>query len=254
VDKFFGLEENFALLAAWRENIFCFYPEPGALALDKQNRFSIPLHMNQDLEALSLIQDLPGGDFELFKAALHTLTSKTFIIRGLEKEQELYDFTVRNSALFEAWFSCMDASLTRDESLGVIAFRGSGNTRLHFSREEICAVLTFRLLYEEKKLEVSLTSFPVITINDFQQKFNALTGEAIKKTALNRVITRLSSCKLISVETRDYADPDGIIQLYPSIPLSIDRASLDEALALLGNKTAEDEDDAELSIDMAEGE
>jgi hypothetical protein len=56
--------------------------------------------------------------------------SKTFIIRGIDKERELYDFAIRNIGIFEAWFLCMDTSLVRDESLGVIAFRGSGNTRL----------------------------------------------------------------------------------------------------------------------------
>ena len=196
--------------------------------------------MNQDLDALPLIRDLSSEEFELFKTALHTLTSKTFIIRGIDRERELYDFTIRNTALFEAWFACMDAILVRDESLGVIAFRGSGSTRLYFSKDEICAVLVLRLLYEDKKLEVSLTKFPVVSIRDFQDKYNAMTGEEIKKTALIKVLSRLSSCKLVSVESQDYADPEGIIQLYPSIPLSIDRNALDEAVAILGKKSNED--------------
>ena len=192
--------------------------------------------MNQDLDALLLIRELSSGEFERFKTALHTLTSKTFIIRGIDKERELYDFTIRNIALFEAWFFCMDANVARDESLGVIAFRGSGNTRLFFTKDEICAALVLRLIYEEKRLDVTLTKFPVISIRDFQDKYNAMTGEEIKKTALIKVLSRLSSCKLISIEAHDYADPDGIIQLYPSIPFSIDRAALDEAIALLENK------------------
>jgi hypothetical protein len=137
----------------------------------------------------------------------------------------------------------MDASLVRDESLGVIAFRGSGNTRLYFTKDEICAVLVLRLLYEDKKLEVTLTKFPVVSVRDFQDKYNAMTGDEIKKTALINVLRRLSSCKLVSVESQDYADPEGIIQLYPSIPLSIDRNALDEAVALLGDKG--DGEDAE---------
>jgi len=204
--------------------------------------------MNQDLDALSLIRDLSSDEFERFKSALHILTSKTFIIHGVDKERELYDFTIRNAALFEAWFSCMNAILVRDESLGVIAFRGSGNTRLYFSKDEICAVLVLRLLYEEKRFEVSLTKFPIVSIRDFQDKYNAMTGEDIKKTALIKVLTRLSSCKLISIESQDYADPEGIIQLYPSIPLSIDRTALDEAVRILGNKAETGE---ETSADLA---
>jgi hypothetical protein len=192
--------------------------------------------MNRDLDALGLIRDLSPSEFELFKAALNVFTSKTFIIRGIDRERELYNFTLRNIALFEAWFSCMDASLAHDENLGVIAFRGSGKTRLHFSREEICAVLALRLLYEEKKLEVSLAAFPVAAIADFQQKYNAMTGEEIKKTALVNVLRRLSSCKLIAVDSQDYADPGGLIRLYPSIPLCVNRDALDDAIAFLENR------------------
>ena len=197
--------------------------------------------MNQDLDALTLIRDLSSDEFERLKTALHILTSKTFIIRGIDKEQELYDFTIRNITLFETWFSCMDAVLVRDESLGVIAFRGSGNTRLRFSRDEICAVLVLRLVYEDKRLEVSLHKFPVVSVREFQDKYNAMTGEEIKKTALIKVLSRLSSCKLISIQSNDYADPEAIIQLYPSIPLSIDRTALDEAVSLLGKNSNVDE-------------
>jgi hypothetical protein len=201
--------------------------------------------MNRDLDALVLIRDLSSDDFERFKTAVQILVSKTFIIRGIDKERDIYDFTVRNIVLFETWFSCMDASLIRDESLGVVAFRGSGNTRLYFSKDEICAVLVLRLLYEDKKLEVTLTKFPVVTVREFQDKYNAMTGEDIKKTALIKVLTRLSSCKLVSVTTQDYADPEGGILLYPSIPLSIDRNALDEAIAILEGKDSTDEEQEE---------
>jgi hypothetical protein len=201
--------------------------------------------MKDELNALGLIRELSNDEFERFKTAVQVLTSKTFIIRGIDKERELYDFTIRNIALFEAWFSCMDASVVRDESLGVIAFRGSGNTRLFFSKDEICAVLVLRLLYEDKKLEVTLTKFPYVYVRDFQDKFNAMTGEEIKKTALIKVLTRLSSCKLVSIESQDYADPEGIIQLYPSIPLSIDRNALDTAVAILENRDSAAEETEE---------
>lgn len=189
--------------------------------------------MNQDLADLSLIQELNAGDFERFKAAIRILCSKTFIIRGLEKERDLYHFTVRNIKLFEAWFSCMDVTLVRDENAGVVAFRGTSGSRLFFSREEICAVLVLRMLYEDKKLEVSLTAFPALSVADFQQKYNAMTGDEIKKTALVNVLRRLASCKLIGLESKECADPEGIIQLYPSIPLCVNRDALDEGIAFL---------------------
>ncbi|MDR1108485.1 MAG: DUF4194 domain-containing protein, partial [Spirochaetaceae bacterium] len=120
--------------------------------------------MIRDLDGLSLITELTDEDFDLFKSAVRTLLTKTFIIRGIQKEAELYDFTIRNSELFDAWFSCMDAVLIRDESLGVVCFRGGGDTRLRLGREETCAILIARLLYEEKRAELSLTAFPTVTV------------------------------------------------------------------------------------------
>ena len=196
--------------------------------------------MNRDLDALVLIRELTSDDFERFRNAVQILTSKTFIIRGIDKEREVYDFTIRNIALFEAWFSCMDANLVRDESLGVIAFRGSANNRLYFSNDEIYSALVLRRLYEDKRQEVTLTKFPVVTVREFQEKYNALVGDEIKKTPLVKVLKRLSTCKLVSIESKDYTDSEAIMQLYPSIPISIDRNALDSAEAILKNKGGAD--------------
>jgi hypothetical protein len=197
-----------------------------------------------DLEGLTLIAELTEGDFDLFKTAVRTLLTRTFIIRGIEREEELYDFTIRNSGLFDAWFSCMDAGLVRDEGLGVICFRGGGDTRLRLGREETCALLTARLLYEEKRAELSLTAFPTITVFDFVQRYNVLVGDEIKKTRLIEVMRRLQSFRLIETDSRDPSDGEGIIILYPSLAMSVDRDSIDELLQSLARKekTEEEED------------
>jgi hypothetical protein len=190
-------------------------------------------------EGLSLITELTDGDFDLFKTAVRTLLTRTFIIRGIGKEEELYDFTIRNSSLFDGWFSCMDAALVRDEGLGVICFRGSGDTRLRLGREETCALLTARLLYEEKRAELSLTAFPTVTVFDFVQKYNVMVGDEIKKTRLIEVLRRLQSHKLVEVDSQELSDPDALIILYPSLAMSVDRDSIDELLSSLSHKEKE---------------
>ena len=196
--------------------------------------------MIRDLEGLHLITELTEADFDLFKSAVHTLLAKTFIIRGAGRDEVLYDFTIRNSSLFDAWFSCMDAGLIRDEGLGVVCFRGGGDTRLRLGREETCALLTARLLYEEKRTELSLAAFPAVTVFDFVQRYNVMVGEEIKKTRLVEVLRRLQTHKLIDTDSRDLSDGEGLIVLYPSLAMSVDRDSIDELLASLARteKTA----------------
>jgi hypothetical protein len=202
--------------------------------------------MSNDLEGLTLITELVDNDFDLFKIAVRTLLTKTFIIRGIDKEEALYDFTIRNSSLFDSWFSCMDASLVRDEGLGVICFRGGGDTRLRLGREETCALLTARLLYEEKRVELSLTAFPTVTVFDFVQKYNVMVGDEIKKTRLIEVLRRLQSHKLVEVDSQDRSDMEGMIILYPSLAMSVDRDSIDELLMSLAHKGKTGGGEAEL--------
>jgi hypothetical protein len=192
--------------------------------------------VKSEVEYISRITELTDDEFDLFQASLKTLLSRTFIIRGKEHEEALYDFAIRNMPLYDAWFSCMDAKIIKDESLGVIAFRGGAGTRLRLGREETCALLVFRLLYEEKRTELSLTSFPSVTVFDFVEKYNAMTNGSLKKTRLLEVLRRLQSHKLIEALASDITDGDGLIVLYPSLAISVDRDSIDELLSTLASK------------------
>ncbi|GMO21925.1 MAG: hypothetical protein Ta2B_00810 [Termitinemataceae bacterium] len=196
--------------------------------------------MISELNVLPMISELTVSDFDMFKKAVRTLVAKTFIIRGIQKEEELYDFVIRNIALFDAYFLCMDAIVMRDESLGVISFRGDGDTRLRLNREETCALLVARLLYEEKRAELTLTAFPTVTVEDFIQKYNALTDDVLKKTRIAELLRRLQTHKLIDVTSNEITDTSGVIILYPSITMSVDRDSIDEMIAGMKSKTRDD--------------
>jgi hypothetical protein len=209
--------------------------------------------MKSEIEYISRIVELTDSEFDLFKASLRMLLSKTFIIRGREQEEELYDFAVRNIPIYDAWFSCMDAGIVKDESLGVIAFRGGSGARLRLSREETCALLVFRLLYEEKRVELSLTSFPSVTVLDFTQKYDAMTNGTLKKTRLEEILRRLQAHKLIDVLSSDLSDAESLIVLYPSLAVSVNKDSIDELLSSLPGKTGGDgADTLEDTVDAAE--
>ncbi|MDR0876707.1 MAG: DUF4194 domain-containing protein [Treponema sp.] len=197
--------------------------------------------MIQDLQGLSLITELTAGEFDLFKTAVHTLLAKTFIIRGLEKEKDLYDFTIRNLSLFDAYFSCMDGKLIRDETLGVVSFRGGGDTRVRLGREETCAFLIARLLYEEKRAELFLTAFPTVRIGDFVDRYNAMTDEKLGKTRQQEIFRRLQSYKVIAFDKPDFTDPEGTMILYPSLAMGIDRDGIDELMAQLSPKKGDEQ-------------
>jgi hypothetical protein len=196
--------------------------------------------VRREIYEIGRIAELSEDEFDLFSQSLKTLLSKTFIIRGIDRDESIYNFTIRNIPLFDAWLSCMDADLFRDEGLGIITFRGDSGIRLRLNLEETCALLTFRLLYEEKRTEVYLTSFPTVTIFDFVRKYEGITGGTLKKTRLTEMLRRLSAYKLIGVHSEDLADMDSVILLYPSIAVSVSLDSIEELLKQVNSGEGKD--------------
>lgn len=201
--------------------------------------------MIQELESLGDVAHLDEEDFGLFTRTVRELISRSFILRGVD--ERLYDFAVRNFGILEPYFSCMGAQLRKDEGLGVVAWRGGAETRFHLGREETCALLVLRLLYEEKRNEISLTDFPTITVFDFVQRYRATTETELKKTRLAETFRRFSSMKLIK-PPRDETEPDGQILLYPSLALVLDEDGIREILAyILAGADASTRDSAAVS-------
>jgi hypothetical protein len=186
--------------------------------------------MNTDSAELSLIGDLDDEERDLFSDAAQTLLARTFIIRGTGKNDRLWDFSIRNIRLLEAWFACANLSLKRDEGLGVIALKAPHEMRARLGKEETCALLVARLLFEEKQAELTLAKFPSVRSFDFAQRYRAITGTELKKTRLVEILRKFAASQLMGIPA-DPADPEGILVLYPSIALTLDQTGIDEILA-----------------------
>jgi hypothetical protein len=201
---------------------------------------------------LAPIGTLTDPDFDRFSEAVTALLSRSFIVRGIEKEERLYDFSIRNMALLEAWFSCAGITLKRDEGLGVIACRAVPGMKIRFSLEDTCTLLTLRLLYEEKRGELSLARHPSVSVFDFMSRYRALTDRELAKTKLFDILRRMASHRLVAL-TGDATDPECAVVLYPSLALALDQAGIDETLAAIerekGVAAAEPE-----NTDTADGE
>lgn len=188
--------------------------------------------MKPEPSQLALIGELSDSEFDSFRSCARALLSRTFIMRGAEKEERLYEFAIRNIRLLELWFSCADMELRRDEGLGVIACRGSHEMRARLGREETAALLVARLIYEEQRGALRLSRFPSTTTGDFIRRFASITGLEPKKTRMADTFRRLSFFRLISLSS-DPSDPEGTIVLYPSLALALDQESIEEIEAAL---------------------
>lgn len=203
---------------------------------------------------ISEIDELSDRDFEIFQNSVHALLNSSFIIRGLDEHKKYYQFILSNLKLVEAYLYCAGLSLNYDESIGIISRSGTPSDRISLGIEETVSLLVLRLIYEEKRHDISLGEFPVICVRDFLEKQGILSKRQIKKTRFREILRRFQALKLISIKG-DETDPETTIQLYPSIPFALDGQAVNEICTRISMLDADSGDtlDSELIPEEQEG-
>lgn len=179
------------------------------------------------IDDIKLILDYDEAERDLFRQAVHRLFSTSFILRGIKEDEDVYSFVVRNRDAVEAYCECAGWVLRVDETLGVVSWKGPSPARLLLSKDDTILLVIARLLYEEKRNELSLLDFPVTTVGDIMEKYRALTGDQMKKTRLADVLRRLTRLKLIRPLKGDLVGETQVV-LYPSLAMALDSTAVQE--------------------------
>jgi uncharacterized protein DUF4194 len=130
--------------------------------------------------------------------------------------------------------------------------RGAPSARLNLNLDETLSILVFRLLYEEKRNDISLHEHATVHLQDFQEMHKIITDRPLKKTRLREIIRRFQSLKLIK-NNGDDINPESLIILYPSLAFALDGQSIDDIYSRIESlkKTITFENN-ELEIDSEE--
>ena len=186
------------------------------------------------MDNIADILKLDDKERDLFKRSVNAFFTGSFIIRGLESDSKLYRFVISNYKLFESYFDCAGWSLNKDENLGVISWQGAPAARLNLNLEETLSLLVFRLLYEEKRNDISLHEYPSIHLLDFQEMYKIVTDRLLKKTRLGEIVRRFQTLKLIKNIGED-VNPESVIILYPTLAFALDGQSIDDMYSRIDN-------------------
>ncbi len=203
---------------------------------------------------ISDIKNLSEQEFDLFRESVNALFTGTFLVRGLDKDRKLYRFVIANLDLFQVYFSYAGWDLRVDETLGIVTWFGPPAARLNLTLDESMSLLIMRLLYEEKRNDISLQEYPAVRQQEFQDKYRIITEDSLKKTRLKELLRRFQTLKLIKIQG-DETDPEALLILYPSIAFAIDAPGIDDIYAkieaLSDSAPEEEADNAESVIDAS---
>ena len=160
-----------------------------------------------------------------FKIAANKLLNNCFILKKKDDTRNDYIFIVQNKELFIEYFELLGYTIEINEMYGVVALSNMyGTGRLRLKKIESVVLLILRLLYIEKRKELSLNEDVVILADDIHQKYDMLKIESklnIDKTMLRDAVRLFKRYNLIYNIDADVTKSNARIRIYPSILFAV---------------------------------
>lgn len=170
---------------------------------------------------------------EKFRIAANKLLNHCFILKKREDTRKEYIFILQNKSSFQEYFDLLGYELDINETQGVIALSNLyGTGRLRLKKIESILLLILRLLYVEKKKELSLSDDIVVTTDEVNEKYNMLKIQSkltLDKTTLRESMRIFKKYNIISTIDRDVAMSDARIIIYPSVLFAVPNDNLNDA-------------------------
>jgi len=197
-----------------------------------------------------------------FRLAANKLLNNCFIIKKKEDTRNDYIFIIQNKDLFNEYFDLLGYRVEINEMQGVVALTSEqGTGRLRLKKIESILLLILRLLYIEKRKELSLNEEVVVLTDEIHQKYNMLKLEAkanLDKTTLRDIVRLFKRYNLVSNIDSDITLSDARIRIYPSVLFAVPNDNLSSLYEAINEKLnkyvkgGEQSDDEETLQDQAD--
>ena len=204
---------------------------------------------------MDLFEGMLQKDRDEFRRVCNKLMSICFIVRRNEATKSDFYFIQRWKQVFERYLEVLGYTLEINDEYGVIQLVNRENyNHLNLKLNDSIILLILRILYDEKKRELSLTDV-VVNLGDIQEKYISLKirEKQIDKTTMNNALRLFKRFNLVELLDRDLMQEESRVIIYDSILMAVrveDIKRVNDMLALYrkGGKT-EDEEAAQDSAD-----
>jgi hypothetical protein len=165
-----------------------------------------------------------------FKSAANKLLGECFLLKKHKDTASDYNYILNNKDAFIEYFDILGYELIIDEQNGVIGLNNpSGTGRIHLKKIESILLLILRLLYIEKRKQLSQIDDVIIIADEIYDKYSMLKMNAkLYKTVMRNTLGMFQRYHLIGKLDADMSNPDTRILIYTSILFAVTVSSLDD--------------------------
>ena len=193
-------------------------------------------------------------DKDEFKRISNRLLSNCFICKGNQASRSDYYFVLKYRDKFSELLGMLGYRLEINEEYGVIQLTNPQNyNHLNLKLYESIILLILRILYDEKKRELSVTNEVIINLGDIQDKYLSLKirDKMIDKTTMRNALSLFRRFQLIEVLDKDLSKEESRVLIYDSILLAVRVEDIRQAFEKLeqyrkGKSTDEETDTSEI--------
>lgn len=172
---------------------------------------------------MELFEGMLQKDKEEFRRVCNKLMSICFICKQNEDTKSDYYFILRQKSVFLRYLDVLGYTLEINEEYGVIQLVNRENyNHVHLKLYDSIILLILRILYDEKKRELSLTDV-VINIGDIQEKYLSLKirEKQIDKTTMSNALRLFRRYNLVALLDKDLTQEDSRIIILDSILMAV---------------------------------
>lgn len=174
--------------------------------------------------ARALDTAMSSKEQENFKRICNKLFSSCFLCKRNEGTKSDYYFVLRHREIFDQYIKILGFKIDINDEYGVVQLVNTQNTnRLNLKLYESIILIILRIIYDEKKRELSLANDVIAMVGEIQDKFMALKirDKIIDKTTLNNSLRLFKRFNLIEPLDKDLTREDSRLILYDSILMAV---------------------------------
>ena len=202
---------------------------------------------------MELLDKMLQRDKENFRRICSRHLSCCFLCKSNASNKSDYYFVLKYRSEFKTYLEILGYRLEINEELGVIQLTNAYNyNRLNLKLYESVILLILRILYDEKKRELSVSDEVIVNLGDIQDKYLSLQirEKMIDKTTMRNALSLFRRFQLIETLDRDLGNEESRILIYDSILMAVRIDDIRKAYEKLeiyrkGKQTDEETDENE---------
>ncbi len=202
---------------------------------------------------MEFLEGMLQRDKDEFTRICNRLLSCCFLCRGNQVTRADYYFVLKYKERFSEYLSLLGYRMEINEEYGVVQLTNPQNyNRYNLKLFESIILLILRILYDEKKRELSVNSEVIINLGDIHDKFLSLKirDKMLDKTTLRNALSVFRRFQIIETLDKDLGREDSRIIIFDSILMAVRVEDIKQAYDRLENyrkgaKADEETDESE---------